>query len=153
MGTLVSSDEKAQMQSALMDVFDTFKRPFSIYVLPEKVVISTDPNYSRFGQRDQNVFNPEVEPIKYTLTGVISHEKNQNLNFLGLNQGSSDHESQIKVPMPEGRVRIKVDAFGLPILKKAQLLELDGENYEADATPRPHGLFTPNLYTFYFKRS
>lgn len=153
MGTLVSSDEKAQMQSALMDVFDTFKRPLSAYILPEKVVISSNPDYSRFGQSDQNVLNPEVQPIKYTFCGVISHDKNQPWPYLGLNKGSSDSESQIKVPVAEGKVRIKVDYSGSLILEKAQLVELDGQNYEADTTSRPHGLFTPNIYTFYFKRS
>ena len=152
MASLISDSDKDSMQSALLDVFDTFKRPLIVFQEPEKIIASTNPNFSRFGPRNQNVYEPEVEPILTTIYAVILYEKQQEFPFSVPLQGGTSDESQIKVKYPEGQVRVKVDQSGFNIFKTAKLVELDGQNFQLDSTPRPHGLFTPSIYTFFLKR-
>ena len=147
MASLISDTNKADLQSTIMDVWDTFKRPIIIYKEPEKVIISTNPNYSRFGDNSQNQYNPPVTPQPITVYATILHEKRQRLTYIDA------ANSQIKVKNDEGQVRIKVDSTGYNVMVGAKNIELDGFQYRVNSSPRPHGLFTPSLWTFFLERA
>lgn len=146
MASLIEQNEKDDMTAAMLDVFDTFKREITVYKEPERIIISSNPNYSRFGDNSQNQFNPPVTPIASTIYACILHEKNQRWVYVDPNT------SQIKVRSTEGKVRIKVDATGYEIMRGAKNITLDGFNYRTDSSPRPHGLFQPVLWTFFLER-
>ena len=148
MASLISQAEKDELSSSLIDVFDTFKRPIAVYEEPEKIIISTNPNYSRFGQRDQNVFNPEVEPISHTIEACILYEAQQPFP-VSVPLNNQDDAAQLKLKYPDGRIRVKIKKEDYAIFSKAKLVELDGQNFELDSPPRVHGLFGTGLYTFY----
>ena len=140
------------MVSALTDVFDTFKRPLVVYMEPEKVIVSTNPNYSRFGQRDQNVFNPEVKPVAHIIYGCVLYGNEQLENTSIPLGGGQEKSAQLKLSYNRGKVRIKVKEDGFLLLKDAKIIELDGYNFELDTTARPHGLFNAETYSFFLKR-
>jgi hypothetical protein len=147
MPSLIDDAEKNAEQTAMLDVFDTFKRPFVVYVEAEKVIINTNPNFSRFGNNAQNMTNPTVVPQPFTIYGVIKHKEDQQYEYVGAD------DVQIKVKSAKGRCRIKVRIEDAQPLIRAKQFEIDGFQYKPDSTPRPHGLFTPALYTFYLVRS
>ena len=62
-------------------------------------------------------------------------------------------DTQSKIKMTDGDVRIKVALADAPIMMQAKQFVLDGFDYTLDTPPRPHGLFIPALYTFYLKRT
>ena len=146
MASLIEQTDKDLMQSAMMDVFDTFKRPIEIYKEPERIIISTNYNYSRFGDNSQNQLNPPVSPVSIIVNACILHEKKQRYVYVDAD------DSQLKLKDAEGQVRIKVDITGYNAMIGAKNITLDGFEYRNVSTPRPHGLFTPSLWTFYLQR-
>lgn len=150
MASLISDTEKTDDQSQLMDLFDTFKRPFTVYLEAEKAIILTNPDYSRFGDNSQNNFNPPVNPTPTTVYGTILYGKEQKYPFL--TAGGTDNAST-KIRVAEGRTRVKVDSDGYAILKNAKSFVIDEMSFKVVSTPRPHGLFTPMIYTFFLERT
>lgn len=151
MASLISSADKITLQSALTDVFDTFKRSVVLYHEPEKVVISTDPNYSRFGNNSQMTENIENVPVRHVIDARIYYLKDQENQVAQPYLGGFLDESQLKISEPKGRIRIKVEESGYQLLKDAKLVELDGFIFTPDSPPRVHGLLGVNRWTFYYK--
>jgi len=155
MASLLSDTEKAYLESQMQDVFDTFKRPLVVYSTPEKVYVSTDPNFSRFGQFGQNNEMEQVDINQQqaqTMYACILYGKNPSFEQFNKDKTGGTYE-QIKVSDSNMRVRIKVDIVGYNILKDAKLLELDGRQFVPDSPSRVHGLFGATRWSFYFKES
>ena len=146
MASLIDDLEKSDDQQALIDIFDTFKRPFTVYIEAQKVIITTNPAFSRFGQNDQNSLTVPVQPQPITMYGVILYDKKQYYPFMVAG------ETQLKVKMTDGDARIKVSVDDAQTLRVGKQFQIDGFDFTIDTAPRPHGLFIPSLYTFYLKR-
>lgn len=138
MPSLLSSAQQAAARAAIRSVFDTFARPFNVYIEAQTVVVSTDPNWSRFGQHDQNVDQPEVAPIVYTITGCIKYANDQPYDFMA--PYAAGGAEQLKLRESDGKVRIKVDASGHALFQSAKRIVLDGVQFDNDSSPRPHGI-------------
>lgn len=156
MPSLISDSQKAEMESAMLDVFDTFKRLITVYTAPEKVIISTDPNFSRFGQFGQNSemnsTQTTQEPIPQQIYATILYSKNQDFEQFNKDKTGGTYE-QIKVRDSNVRVRIRVESTGFAILKDVKMITLDGREFRVDSPPRGHGLFTTTRWDFFFKES
>ncbi len=151
MSSLLTDTQRASVEASLQNVFDTFKRPFTLYIDALTAVISTDPTYSRFGQHDQNVFNPPVTPQAYTLTGCIMYGEKQPYAYFSP-EGRTNPE-QLKLRDSQGTVRIKVDATGYELMKNCKIISLDGFQFNLNSNARPHGFPTPTRYTFTAEKS
>ncbi len=153
MASLISNLEKAAMESEIQNVFDTFKRPLIVYRTPEKVYLSTNPNFSRFGQFGQNneMQKEEINQQNIsTIEACILYAKNQGFEQFNKDKTGGSYEA-IKVRESNMKVRIKVDIVGYEILKDAKLIELDGRHFQKDSEPRCHGLFDTTRWSFFFK--
>lgn len=153
---LLSYSEKVSYDQALQNIFDTFSRPFLIYLEAQQATISTSLTFSRFGQHDQNAAinadNVAVTPQVYTITGCILYGNKQPWDYLGFSVAHGKEAQQDKLRDAFGTVRIKVDASGYGLLKQAKLLNLDGFDFNAVSTPRPHGLVgEPNRWTLTYQ--
>lgn len=147
MPSLLTTSQQAAYRAALNSVFDTFARPLVVYQEAETVTISTDPNWSRFGQHDQNVTQPEVTPVMYTITGCIRYANNQPYDFMA--PYAAGGAEQLKLRESDGTVRIKVDASGHALLQSAKRIVLDGMSFDNDSSPRPHGIVgQPDRWTY-----
>lgn len=139
MSSLVSADQAAEYRAALQNVFESFWRPFSLYVSANTAVISTSQTYSRFGQHDQNAAidgdNPAVTPQVYTLTGCITYGKDQPYKYI-----MPGDVGDLKLRKSDGEVNIKVDATGNALLSQVKMVNLDGFNFTLTSNARPHGL-------------
>lgn len=153
MSNLFTVAQQIEYRNAIKDVFDTFARPFSIYLEAQTANISTSPTYSRFGQHDQNaqigVDNPVVTPTVYTVTGCIEYGSKQPWII-----GAPDAAAiQLKLRESAGVVRIKVEAGGFALLSQAKLVTLDGYSFQMNSVPRPHGIVgSPDRWTFTLDR-
>ena len=152
MASLIPADQAAIYRGALGDVFDTFARPFSLYIEAQTATISTSQTYSRFGQHDQNAAidadDVAVTPQFYTVTGCIMYGNNQ-----AWTDFSAGRDGQLKLKDGEGKVRIKVEATGYELMKSCRLVSLDGFSFQLNSKPRPHGLLgAPTRWTFVLER-
>lgn len=151
MSSLLTTAQQASYKIALNSVFDTFARPFLAYVEAQQVTISTDINWSRFGQHDQNVLSPPVTPQAYLLTGCIRYANNQPYDYMGPYPGAA--AEQLKLRESDGKVRIKVEASGHAIMQQAKRVVLDGMPFEIESSPRPHGIVgQPDRWTYSLNR-
>ena len=155
MSSLLSDSEKNAMEASLNDVFDTFKRPIVVYSSPEKIYVSTDPNFSRFGQFGQNneMEKQEINSQNIqTIYATILYSKNQDFEQFNKDKTGGTYE-QIKVRDNNVKVRIRVDSTGYATLKDAKLIQLDGREFIKDSPSRGHGLFASVRWDFFFRES
>lgn len=147
MASLVNDDDKLQIEQALVDVFDTFKRTLTVYLEPARVVVVSDPSYNPYFSSPQDQQSVENVPQPITIYGTIRHKDKQTYQFI------KGDDSQIKVKNALGECRIDVQASDAQTLFGAKAFTVDGFNYTLNGAPRPHGMFEPAFYTFYLERT
>ena len=152
MPSLITDAQRQIYDAALQDQFDTFKRPFQLFVEANVATISTSVYYTRFGQHDQNAAideaNTPVTPQATTVMGCIYYATKQPWLFISPD-GIGHDAQQLKLNNSDGTVRIKVDATGYALMKDVKLVNLDGFQFQMDSTARPHGLVgSPTRWTF-----
>lgn len=144
MAGLITNSQKASLEAAFKAAMETFFVPIYVYSAPERVVVTEDPNYNYFNGSDQNNTTPDNEPILSIISGRIQYGQKQNY--------PSVSPSFPNVNVPDGEVRIKVDASYAALFSSAKVIELNGSRFTVDTTPRYHGLFSGTFATFYLKR-
>lgn len=158
MPSLITDAQRAIYDAALQNQFETFARPFLMYVEANVANISTSLTYSRFGQHDQNAAitedNTAVTSQVYTVTGCIYYANKQPwLEIAPDGDGFNRNAQQLKLRDSEGVVRIKVDATGYALMQGVKLVNLDGFDFQLDSTARPHGLLgSPTRWTYTLRK-
>ena len=149
MGVNLISDPamRANLESLLDSVFQTLKRAFTVYIKAQTAMISTSPAYTQFGQHDQNVFNPAVNPQATVLEGLIQYGTQQPWEYIAPENRTNYMQDKLRNSM--GKIRIKVDITGYQIMAQCKEMNVDGFNFKLSSTARPHGLFQPERYTFF----
>lgn len=152
--SLLTDAEKASLQTDFQEAVSTFFRPLVIYQEAEKTVIVSDPNWNPIEAWNQNNTNIQNTPVFSTVSGRILWDKQQEWKYLKPYAGQGTDQAQIKVKDQVTRsCRIKVDQSGYNLLATAKKVEVDGVMLDPESQPRPHGLFAPDFWTFYFVRS
>lgn len=158
MPSLISNAQKVYFDQWMDNQFDTFKRPFDIYIEAQTAVISTSPTFSRFGGHGQNAAitaaNPAVIPQFTTVEGCILYGNKQPWVYMNPDSAASKRDAQqLKIREANGIVRIKVAIDGYTIMQGCKLVRLDGFNFQLDSTVRPHGLIgAPTRWTYTLER-
>ncbi len=147
----LSDDQKSIYTDALFTVFETFMRPFGLYLDGQTAVINTAPNFAgMFGDASQNTNGPLSTPVTpqfFVLSGCILYANKQPWEYI--EPGARGNYQQNKIRESFGEVRLKVQPTGYALLKDAEQIVLDGFTFIIDSNPRPHGLVgKPNMYTF-----
>jgi hypothetical protein len=146
MGNLISDSDKQALQNAFNDVHDTFARPIYYFKEAKTVVLSTNPSYNPIYQ--QNSFQKSTVK-KVTQSGSFSARIKYDTDKSEGTVSSHEIDSQLKLRVPDGYVRIKVDEDGYNYLKTTKRLDFDGRRFSVESDVRPHGLFKPSFYTFF----
>ena len=145
--SLINDANKADMENVMMSIHNTFARDIKFIQDAKRIILSTDPNY--------NYLYKSVRGSVSTVQRQITEKTfKARVLYVGRQEdGLFDAEAnaQIKVEKHIGEVRIKVDATGHQYLKDAKRVELDGRMFTVSSDERPHGLFSPQFYTFYLK--
>jgi hypothetical protein len=146
MASLLTSAQKNALQSAINELHDTFARDIYIYKEAKSTVISTSPNYNAIYQQNtaqSQTIKRQVQSGKFSARITYDTDRNQE------NVTSPEIDSQLKIKMPDGYVRIKVDKNGYEYIKQSKRVEFDGRKFTIESDVRPHGLFEPTHYTFF----
>jgi hypothetical protein len=139
---------KSDYDNALYTQFDTFKRPFTVWLNAQIAIVNTNPNFAgQFGDQSQNVLTTPVTSQPYVISGVIKYGNQQPWEYI--EPGSRGNYHQDKVRESFGKVSIKVDASGYALFSQVKQVELDGLTFQMGSTPRPHGLVgAPTRWTY-----
>ncbi len=157
MSNILSASQRAAFASGRRDVFDTFARPILIYQEPQITYISTAPaeHWNPIDGYNQNATGVSIAPVYTTISGCILYDKIEETPFLTPFNSRGVNEAAIKVRDGNDNrsMRLKVDGSGYNLLKTAKKAEVDGFMFDVSSKPRPHGLFEPQYWTFYFERT
>jgi len=147
MGSLINSAHKALLESAIDNIHDTFARDLVCIKEANKVIMSTDPNY--------NYLYKNVRGAVTSIKNIINQKTiKARILYIGRQQEDlfdAQTSAQLKVEKVAGEVRIKVGKVDYDYLKGTKRAEFDGRIFTMTSDERPHGLFTPQYYTFYLK--
>lgn len=154
MSSLLSEAEKLAYAAAFQQNVDTWMRTLTVYQEPQKTIIVSNPDYNPYESYNQNSTDILNTPLPTTISGRILYDKSQEWKYVNPAAGGSANEGQIKLKNQATRsVRIKTDISGFNLLQTAKKVEIDGQLFDLESMARPHGLFTPTYFTFYFTRS
>ena len=146
MASLLTSAQKAALQSAFDSVHDTFARDIYIFKEAKNVTISTSPNYNPIYGQNSNLPDTVTREVQ---SGVFQARILYNTDRAEPFVTAPQIDHQLKLKVPDGSVRIKLDKDGYEYIKKAKRVDFDGRRFSIESDVRPHGLFKPTYYTFF----
>jgi hypothetical protein len=142
MPSLVSNEEKLLLASEFNDLHDTFSRSVIAWKTPERIVVSSDPNYN-FLYNEQESIEVTYVPISGTFDCRIQWQDPSKMG------GWPEIREEVR-----GNIcRIKAKKDFVDFISDAERIEIDGRPVQALGTNRPHGLFNIDFYTLFFKES
>ncbi len=149
MASLITSSEKSALNSVMSDQHDTFARLITIYKRAKETVsapsVSFNSVYGNAGATTSVTYTPQSTQIY----ARIMYNKSFDEDYFS----DTEADSQLKIKMQEGKIRLKIKANDYEVAKDALRLEFDNGVYFIDSDFRGHGLFDVQFYTFFVKSS
>jgi hypothetical protein len=109
--------------------------------------LSTDPNYNYLYKNVRGSVSSVQRKINSkTIKARVLYIGRQQEDLF-----DAQASAQLKVEKVAGEVRIKVGKVDYAYLKGTKRVEFDGRIFTMTSDERPHGLFSPQYYTFYLK--
>ena len=137
-----SDDDKAAIEEIFDDVHETFKK--KIYAFVEKVTYSSfNSDHNPLYGRNDNEAKGLTTRTKHTIWARVHYER----------WNSDDVDNDTNLPTSENIVRLKVSPADYETLKKAALIEVDGDNYSLITDDEKVGPFTVNYSQVYLRRN
>ena len=147
MASLLTSAQKTQYNDVMDDHHDTFARAVTVY--KDAVVTVPTPNisynsmYGNAAASQPKVFTSQSS----TIHARIMYGKEYNEQYI-----SDDKlESQNKIKIPEGQVRLKFKAEDYATMSEAKRVEFDSQKFAIDSDLRANGLFDVKFYTVFVR--
>ena len=143
MAGFLSSSQISEIESIHNKLHETFAQPITVYKNGTRVLIAHDPKYnsvygrSNTGSRD----SVKYETLSKTFDARIYYIKTEEELF-------NNENSQIKVIMPKGSVKIFVKKDGFDFIQEARRVELDGRRFSIHTDGSPFGLTGNLFYSF-----
>ena len=148
MASLITSAEKSALNSVMNSVHDTFSRLITVYKDAAQTVTtqSTSFNsiYGNAGATTSITYTPQSSQIY----AAILYARRFDEDYF-----ADQQDSQLKIKMQEGRIRVKIKASDYSTVKDGKRFEFAGQQFFRDSDFRAHGLFDVQFYTFYVKSS
>lgn len=150
--SFLSSAQKAQLDEQMTNLHATFARPLYVYKSVQRVVETNSPEHVFIWENSPGNTQTVNSLVTGMFSGRILYEREQRVNIATSLQRNGS-EDQTNLTFSDGRVRIKIDPSGAVFLAECNRITLDNTIFYMDNDTRPHGLFTPQWVTFYFKRT
>ena len=146
MASLLSDADKTTLNEAMDSLHDTFARDVQIIKEAVKTVTTTNAQfnsvYGTAGATTSLVYTPQSGTYRARVQYL-----NQNEEYFA----DSQLDSQLKIKIPAGSVRIKVSGDAHEYLKDAKRVQLDDRRFTIFSDVRPHGLFNSRYFTYYLR--
>jgi len=144
MASFLSTSQKTEIEKLYNKLHETFSQEITVYKNGKKTLIAHDPKYNsvygrnNLGRRD----SVEYETISETFGARIYYIKTEEELF-------NNENSQVKVIMPKGSVKVIVKEEGFKFIQESRRVELDGRKFSIHTDGSPYGLTGNLFYTFY----
>ena len=146
MASLLTNAEKTTLNEAMDALHDTFARDIQIIKEAVKTVTTSNAQfnsvYGTAGSSTSLTYTPQSGSYKARVQYLRQDE-----DYFS----DSRIDSQLKIKMPAGSVRIKVTGDAHDYLKDAKRVQMDDRRFTIQSDYRPHGLFDARYYTYYLK--
>ena len=147
MGSLLSDSEKINIANVFDDMHDTFARPVQVFEKKNELFVATNSTYNALYSRLKDSTTKRTIVNQTTVMARIRYEQNQReIDIPG-------SRAQVNVPLGEGVVRVKIEAAGYELFKKATKIEIDGEAFRIVSDASKVGPFVIKFYTLYLRRA
>lgn len=149
---LIPPDLKAEVNQAMRDIFDSFKRVEMVrfYLPAAEMAIVESPNYIARLQQFTNYSNVNYESQFVELEARIIYPKRENTTAGFI----KNNDLQVKAEQELGIVRLQIKPEDLHHLKDAERFVLYEEEYFRISTPRRIGVLGDiNVISFDLKRA
>ena len=146
MPSLLTAAEKTTINEAMDDLHDTFARDIQVIKEAAKTVSSQSSQFN-------SVYGTAGSSTSITYVTQSGSYKAR-VRYLRQDEeyfSDSQLDSQLKIKMPAGSVRLKVSGDAHDYLKDAKRIQLDNRRFTIFSDYRPHGLFDARYYTYYLK--
>ena len=146
MASLLSDADKTTLNEAMDSLHDTFARDVQIIKEAVKTITTTNAQFnSVYGTAGATT------SLVYTTQSGTYRARVQYLNQNEEYFADSQLDSQLKIKIPAGSVRIKVSGDAHEYLKDAKRVQLDDRRFTIFSDHRPHGLFDSRYFTYYLR--
>ena len=146
MSSLIPDSEKQMLQQAFNDIHDTFSRPIYYFKEAKTVVLQTSPSFNPiYGQNNSIKQTVKKTVHSGSFNARITYDTDKANSYIS----DPEIDSQLKLRLPDGYVRIKVDSSGYKTIKDTKRVLFDNRTFSIESDVRPHGLFKPTFYTFF----
>ena len=151
MSSIFTLDQKASLESIMSLISDTFMRPIMIWRKKNEVVISENPSHDFiYAKAPINTQTVDV-PVSGIFNARILYGQKQTLDYFDSTRMRNGAD-QLNIRLDDGSVRLKLDPTGAAFIEGCQRITFDNMVFTIDGGKRPHGLFTPQYYTYVLKK-
>lgn len=149
MSSLLTSTEKSALNSIMNDQHDTFARLVTVYKRAKETVSTPSTSFNSIYGNAGATTSITYTPQSAQIYARIMYNKSYDEDYFS----DSEADSQLKIKMQEGKIRLKIKAADYSTVKDCLRLEFDNGVYFVDSDFRGHGLFDVQFYTFFVKSS
>jgi hypothetical protein len=146
MASLLTAADKTTLNEAMDSLHDTFARDVQIIKEAVKTVSTSSAQFNSVYKTAGSTTSLTYTPQSGTYKARVQYLRQEEDYF-----SDSQLDSQLKIKMPAGSVRIKVSGDAHSYLKDAKRVQLDDRRFTIHSDYRPHGLFDARYYTYYLK--
>jgi hypothetical protein len=141
----LSTDARTAISAAFDNLHDTFQQTITAYKDAEKTIVATTPSYnSIYGNAGSSATSVTKTTVSQNIEARIKYMSSDEEYFI-----SSELNSQIKVTIPRGSIRIKVKAADYDYIKESKRIEFNGVRYNILTDGKPIGPFAPAYYAVF----
>jgi len=130
------------------DQHDTFARLITVYKDATQTVSTPSNSFNSIYGNAGATTSISYTPQSFQIYARILYDKTYDEDYFA--DGNLD--SQLKIKMGEGKIRIKIKAADYETVSQCKRLEFDGAQYYIDSDFRAHGLFDVQFYTIFVKK-
>jgi hypothetical protein len=147
MASLLTTAEKATCNNAMDDLHDTFARDVTVFKDATVTVSSPTQSYNTIYGNAGATTPITYTPQSSTVSARLLYGKNYTDDYFA----SSQSQSQLKIFLPEGEVRMIIKAADYSTLVEAKRIQFDNQKFAINSDFRAHGVFGVKFYTLYLK--
>jgi hypothetical protein len=147
MASLLTTAEKATCNNAMDDLHDTFARDVTVFKDATVTVSSPSQSYNTIYGNAGATTPITYTPQSSTVSARLLYGKNYTDDYFA----SSQSQSQLKIYLPEGEVRMIIKAADYSTLVEAKRIQFDNQKFAINSDFRAHGVFGVKFYTLYLK--
>lgn len=149
MPSLISQSLQDLVNAKFVDLHDTFKKQITVYKNAKRIAIASSPQFNSIYGTSGPTNTFTTEEVSQTFDARIYY-LTMNEAFLSVGQSQSEAtQSQAKIVVPNGSIKIVVDPAAYEYIKEARKVEFDGRRFSIKSDGIPIGLFENQYYEFF----